>query len=83
MLPRGDCEGGGERGEAYATASDHLTGEELDVPFVLIAAPRLASGEDVAEIVEEEARVPAECQACVFVLFDQFSDVEVVFTVLA
>lgn len=41
-------------GKAYETSSDHLTGEEFDVPFVLITAPRLASGEDVAKIVEEE-----------------------------
>ena len=65
-----------DNGNTYKAPSDHLPREELDVPLVLVAAASLAFGEDVPEVVGQEAGVPAEGQPCILVLLNQFVDVQ-------
>ena len=63
-------------GHTYKAPSDHLPREKLDVPLVLVAAANLALGEDIAQVVGQEAGMPAEGQPRVLIFLNQFAHVQ-------
>lgn len=52
----------------YVSAVDHLLRNVLNILAILVTASVFTSGEDVPEIVLQEARIATVCQACVILL---------------